>query len=213
MGLGVGFALLLGHVPGSAQDRGMAILEAASRRYADVTSMCANFVQHLSVPLLNEEHTASGRLCQAAPDRFGMRFTDPDGGLFLVDGESVWYYMPSTDAKQAFHYPLEQGTGGRDFNREFLQSPETKYDVTFVGEEIVADEATDHLHLVPKVPRRYRTADLWIEKDTSILRQILVVEENENERTLTLRDIDFGATPPRGFFEFTVPSGVLVITP
>ncbi len=191
----------------------MAALQAASRRYADVTSMCSSFVQHLSVPLLGQEHTASGRMCQAAPDRFGMRFTDPAGGLFLVDGESVWYYMPSTDAKQAFHYPLERGTGGRDFNREFLQNPETKYDVTRVGEELVADKATDHLHLVPKAPTSYRTADLWIEKGTSILRQVKISEENGNERTVTFRDIDFGATPPKGFFEFTVPSGVLVVTP
>ena len=191
----------------------MAALQAASRRYAGVTSMCSDFVQHLSVPLLGQEHTSSGRMCQAAPDRFGMRFSDPAGGLFLVSGESVWYYMPSTDDKQAFHYGLERGTGGRDFNREFLQSPESKYDVTLLGEEQIQGKATDHLRLVPKAPTSYRSADLWIEKGTSILRQVKIVEESGNERTVTFSDIDFGATPPKGFFEFAVPAGVLVITP
>jgi outer membrane lipoprotein-sorting protein len=205
-------ALFLLHGSVTAQDRGMAALQAASRRYALVTSLCSNFVQVLSVPLLKEEHRASGRLCQTRPDHFAMRFSDPAGGVFLVDGESVWYYMPSTDAKQAFRFPLDQDTGGRDFHREFLENPEAKYDVTYEAPEDLGGAPTDRLRLVPKVPASYRAAVLWIEQRTSILRQVRIEEENGNQRTLTLADIDFGATPPTGFFSFTPPPGVLVIS-
>lgn len=197
---------------GQDQGRGMEILQAAARRYAPVSSLCADFVQHLSVPLLDDERTASGRLCQARPNLFGMRFTDPNGDLLVVDGESVWYYLPSNDAKQAFRAPVGRGTGGRDFQHEFLEDPELKYDVSYETSEQVAGKVSDRLRLVPKTPTSYRSAVLWIERGTSILRQIRLEEENGNRRTITLSNIVFNAAPPAGWFSFTPPPGVLVIS-
>jgi outer membrane lipoprotein-sorting protein len=46
-----------------------------------------------------------------------------------------------------------------------------------------------------------------------VLRVIRLEEENGNERTINLRDVDFGAAIPEGFFTFTPPPGALVITP
>lgn len=199
--------------PTTAQDRGMDILQQASRRYAPVTSLCADFVQHLRVPLLGQETTARGRLCQQRPNLFAMRMTEPAGDLIVVDGESMWYYMPSNDAKQVFRFPIERGTRGLDFHREFLESPETKYDVAYEAADDVGGMATYRLRLRPKQPQSYRSAVLWIEQASSVLRVIRLEEENGNERTINLRDIQFGASPPDGFFTFTTPPGVLEITP
>jgi outer membrane lipoprotein-sorting protein len=196
-----------------AQDRGMEILQQASRRYAPVVSLCADFVQHLRVPLLGEETTSRGRLCQQRPNLFAMRFTEPEGDLIVVDGESMWYYMPSNDAKQVFRFPIERGTRGLDFHREFLESPETKYDVTYEAADDLAGTATYRLRLRPRQPQSYRSAVLWIEQGTSVLRVIRLEEENGNERTINLRDIQLGVTAPEGFFTFTTPPGVLEITP
>ena len=195
----------------TAQDRGMALLEEAAARYAPVSSICADFVQHLAVPLLEQERTARGRLCQARPNLFAMRFTDPAGDLLVVDGTSVWYYMPSNDPKQAFRSPVERGTGGQDFHREFLESPRTKYTVTYEGEEQVGGAPTHRLRLVPRTRASYRAAILWLEEGTSLLRQFRLEEENGNRRTVTLSDIEFDVAPPAGFFEFTPPPGVTSI--
>ncbi len=203
--------LAVTQVPVAAQDRGMEILQQASRRYAPVTSLCADFVQHLRVPLLGQEETARGRLCQEQPNLFGMRFTEPAGDLIVVDGESMWYYMPSNDAKQYFRFPIERGTGGLDFHREFLESPEQKYDVTYESADEIAGTATHRLRLRPKERTSYRAAVLWIEQATSVLRVIRLEEENGNERTINLRDVAYDATPPAGFFEFTPPPGALEI--
>ena len=205
--------LAVTQVPVAAQDRGMEILQQASRRYAPVTSLCADFVQHLRVPLLGQEETARGRLCQEQPNLFAMRFTEPAGDLIVVDGESMWYYMPSNDAKQVFRFPVTRGTRGLDFHREFLQDPERKYDVTYESADEIAGTATHRLRLRPKEPTSYRAAVLWIEQGTSVLRVIRLEEENGNERTINLRDITFDASPPAGFFDFTPPPGALVITP
>ncbi|HUP52714.1 MAG TPA: outer membrane lipoprotein carrier protein LolA [Longimicrobiales bacterium] len=205
--------LTLMQIPVAAQDRGMEILQQASRRYAPVTSLCADFVQHLRVPLLGQEETARGRLCQQRPNLFAMRFTEPTGDVIVVDGESMWYYMPSNDAKQFFRFPIERGTGGLDFHREFLEDPEVKYDVTYESADEIAGTATHRLRLRPKERTSYRAAVLWIEQGTSVLRVIRLEEENGNERTINLRDVAFGATAPRGFFTFTPPPGALEITP
>ena len=195
--------------PAAAQDRGMALLQQASARYAPVSTLCADFVQHLLNPLLEQERTARGRLCQARPNLFGMRFTDPAGDLLVVDGASFWYYLPSSDPKQAFRAPVERARG-QDFHREFLENPEQKYTVTYEGDETVAGASTHRLRLVPKTRQSYRAAILWIEQGTSLLRQIRLEEENGNRRTITLSAIQFDVAPPAGFFVFTPPAGVTV---
>lgn len=209
-------AVALGGVtptPAAAQDRGMEILQGASRRYAPVRSLCADVVQHLRVPLLDQEHTARGRLCQARPNLFGMRFTDPAGDLVVVDGQFMWYYTPSTDDQQVFKFPVAQGTRGQDFHREFLEDPELKYDVAYESADDLSGTQTHRLRLRPKQPTSYRSAVLWIEQSTSLLRVIRLEEENGNERTINLRNIEFDVAPPAGWFTFTPPPGVLVITP
>lgn len=203
----------IGTSPLAAQDRGMEILQGASRRYAAVRTLCASFVQHLRVPLLEQETTSRGRLCQARPNLFAMRFTDPAGDLVVVDGRFMWYYTPSTDDKQVFKFPIEQGVRGQDFHREFLESPEIKYDVTYEAIDPVDGARAHRLRLRPKQPTSYRAAVLWIEEGTSLLRALRLEEENGNERTVNLRDIEFDVTPPAGFFTFTTPPGVLEITP
>ena len=187
----------------------MALLQQASARYAPVSTLCADFVQHLLNPLLEQERTARGRLCQARPNLFGMRFTEPAGDLLVVDGASFWYYLPSSDPKQAFRAPVERARG-QDFHREFLENPEQKYAVTYEGDETVAGASTHRLRLVPKTRQSYRAAILWIEQGTSLLRQIRLEEENGNRRTITLSAIQFDVTPPPGFFVFTPPAGVTV---
>ncbi len=203
-------ALALTSMPVPAQERGMALLQEASTRYARVSTVCADFVQHLLVPLLDQERSARGRLCQARPNLFAMRFTDPAGDVLVIDGTTFWYYLPSSDPKQAFRAPVERA-GGQDFHREFLEAPETKYTVTFEGTEPMGGATTHRLRLVPKSRASYRAAVLWIEQSTHLLRQFRLEEENGNRRTVALSNIQFDVTPPSGFFVFTPPTGVTTL--
>ncbi|MEQ1856213.1 MAG: outer membrane lipoprotein carrier protein LolA [Longimicrobiales bacterium] len=193
-----------------AQDRGMALLQEASARYAPVSTLCADFVQHLAVPLLDQERSARGRLCQSRPNLFAMRFTDPAGDVVVIDGTTFWYYLPSSDPRQAFRAPVERA-GGRDFHREFLENPEQKYTVTYEGAETLEGASTHRLRLVPRTRQSYRAAILWIEQGTALLRQIRVEEDNGNRRTVALSNIQFDVAPPSGFFVFTPPAGVTTL--
>lgn len=194
------------------QGRGLALLEATADRYGAVESLCADFAQTLEVPLLDQERSGVGTLCQAQPDLFAMRFEDPPDDAVVVDGTSVWIYYPSTDPGQVLKLPMARLPGGFDFHRAFLTNPSEKYRVVYGERDVVAGHAAHRLELTPLDPAvQYRRAEVWIDEGTPVLRRIRITEENGSIRTVMLEDVALGAEPPQGWFEFTPPDGVQVI--
>lgn len=188
------------------------LLQSTAARYESVTQFCADFTQHLSVPLLGDERTGTGQMCQARPNKFAMRFSDPEGDLVVVDGEWVWLYYPSLDPKQVLRFAMATGGGGYDFHKEFLENPGQKYHVTYQAEEEVAGRRTHRLRLVPLQAKSYLAAVVWIDVDAPLLRQVRVEEENGSVRTVTLHSVEMD--PPDltdEWFTFTPPEGVFVI--
>jgi chaperone LolA len=195
----------------AAQDRGGEVIDEAALLYEGVDTLCAEFVQTLEIPLLGDEHTGSGRVCQARPNLFAMRFTDPIGDAVVADGEAVWVYFPSSDPRTVVRAGPDRAAGGHDFHREFLVDTEEKYAVTYEAEDRVGDHATHRLQLVPRGPASYRSATVWIDRGEPVLRQVRIEEENGNVRTITLENVDFRAAPAAGWFTFTPPAGARVI--
>jgi outer membrane lipoprotein-sorting protein len=193
------------------QDRGLDLLHAASERYAAVETVCAEFVQHLRVPLLNNERTGTGRLCQGRPNLFAMRFDQPEGDLIVVDGDFAWVYLPSNDRRTVLRTPADRSAGGHDFHREFLEDPESKYDVSYEDTEVVAGHDTHRLRMIPKAAANYEAAVVWIDQGAPVLRRLRLEEENGSVRTITLSDVGFDAAPGEGWFSFTPPPGAVVI--
>ncbi len=192
---------------------GLAVLERAAERYGAVQTLCANFIQRLEVPLLGEERTGTGRMCQARPDRFAMRFAEPAGDLVVVDGEFVWLYYPSLDAGQVIRLRVSGPSGGYDLHREFLERPAEKYEVTLRGRQPVDGVDAHHLRLVPRTPASYVAAELWIEVGTPVLRRIRIEEENGTVRTVSLSDVRLEPEDLEDdWFSFSPPPGAQVIS-
>lgn len=212
-GLGALALSLVAFAPVSAQDRGLDILERAGERYSAVETVCADFTQTLSVPLLGTERTGTGHLCTGRPNLFAMRFDDPAGDLVVVDGEFAWVYFPSNDPKTVMKATAERSAGGRDFHREFLVDPESKYEIEYGGTEEVAGHRAHRLRMRPKEPASYRSAVVWIDEGEPVLRRLRLEEENGNVRTITLDDVVFGADVGVEWFTFTPPEGALVVSP
>lgn len=189
----------------------VAILEGAAARYAGAASLCADFTQHLSVPLIGQESTGRGRLCQARPDRFAMRFTDPPGDAVVADGTWVWVHYPSMDPSQVLRFPMAQAPGGFDLHREFLDRPAEKYQAAYEATERVAGRSTHRILLRPRAATTYRAAVVWIDAEDRLLRQVRVEEENGSVRTVTLTRVELGAPPPSGWFRFTPPPGARIV--
>ena len=192
----------------------LAILEEASQRYARASSLCADFRQVLTVPLLNQRREGSGLLCQAGSDRFAMRFSDPEGDAVVVDGEHVWVYYPSQDPRQVIRAPLSVSADGSglDLHREFLHDPRQKYDATYQGTETVSGRTAHRILLKPRRDARYREAIVWIDTGDRTVSRIEIHDENGSVRTVHLSNIRFEPTIPEGTFVFTPPAGTQVIT-
>jgi outer membrane lipoprotein carrier protein len=208
-------ALTLGALPGSVwgQDgRALSILESASARYEGASSVCADFEQTLKVPLLSQENHGSGRLCQARPDRFAMRFDDPAGDVVVMDGTYVWIYYKSADPMTVIRLPVADAPGGFDLHREFLEGPAEKYRISYAGIERIGGRDTHHILLVPRKATSYVAAEVWIGGDDHLLRRVKIEEENESVRTLDLSNVTLDAKVPTDFFTFTPPPGAQIIT-
>ena len=189
------------------------LLEATAARYERVSQFCADFTQHLSVPLLGDDRTGSGQMCQARPNKFGMRFSDPEGDLVVADGEWVWLYYPSLDPEQVIRFAMADGAGSYDFHKEFLEDPATKYDVTYEADDEVAGRQTHRLRLVPRARSSYEAAVIWIDRQEPVLRQVRIEDENGTVRTITLERVDLEAIGLHDdWFTFTPPPGAHVIS-
>lgn len=220
-------ALVLGAAvvaaPASAQEgsAALAILAEAERTYEGVDTMCAHFHQTIEVPLLRQSSEGMGRLCEARPNLFSMRFDEPEGDLIVVDGAHVWMYTPSHDEKQVIQLPLSASSDGRaiDFRREFLEEPGDRYEVTLVRTLAAGqapapeDEAAHLLSLVPRGSTEYEEARVWIGAESHLIRRVEIHEENGSVRTIAISDIDLDAEPSPDTFSFTPPPGTRVITP
>jgi outer membrane lipoprotein-sorting protein len=211
LALALAVASATGPVRLAGQDRALDVLHAASARYAGVETLCAAFTQELVVPLLGVTRTGSGRLCQGRPNLFAMRFDVPEGDVIVVDGESTWVHFPSNDARTVLRTSVDRAAGGRDFHREFLERPETRYAITYEQAEVLEGRSTHRLRMVPREASSYRAAVIWIDQGEPVLRRVRLEEENGNVRTVTLSHVGFGEAPGDGWFSFTPPAGALVM--
>jgi len=186
------------------------ILERVERTYAGVSSMQADFVQDLRVPLLGTSQRSSGKLYQRRPDRFLMKFSDPAGDVIVADGRSFWMYYPSSDAKQVMKTSIAQGTQQVDLHQQFLSNPTARYNGTLDGTETVDGHRTHVLTLVPKQQSPVRKLRIWVDAEDYSVRRFEMTEENESVRRIELRNLRRNVQLPDGLFAFSPPRGAQV---
>jgi outer membrane lipoprotein carrier protein len=187
-----------------------AILRATARRYEQVRSIQAEFVQQLRNPLLGQTTRSRGMLYQRQPDRFLMRFTDPGGDMIVGDGEFFWVYYPSVDARQVMRI-TGGGPGGLDLHSQFIGDPTTRFQATPHGQESVGGRTAHVLTLVPRQPMGYRSLKVWIDTDDHLVRRFELTEDTGNVRHFELSNVVINPSLPDHLFQFTPPAGAQVI--
>jgi len=196
---------------GAQEDRALHLLEQAGRQYARIESFCAGFRQELVVPLLDQVVRSRGVLCQKQPDKFSMRFTEPEGDVVVADGEYFWVYYPSADPGQVLRFTMASRPGGMDFHREFLENPREKYELEYVGREEVTGRSAHLIRARPRGPSTFIRARIWLDPTRALILQVELTMENESVRTVTLADFRLNPEPDPDRFTFTPPPGAQVI--
>lgn len=188
------------------------ILSRAEQTYAGVRSMEADFVQQVYVPLLNSTQNSRGKIFHRAPDRFLMRFSDPQGDVIVADGRYVWMYYPSTDDRQVMRGALGDGQSV-DLQREFLSNSAQKYVATRTGGEVVGGRQTHALTLVPRGASPYRQIKVWVDAEDNLVRRFEINETNGTIRKLEMSNLRPNVTLADNLFHFTPPPGAQVYEP
>lgn len=187
-----------------------AILRRAERTYEDVRALEADFVQEVTVPLLQSTQRSRGRIYHRRPDRFLMRFSQPAGDMVVADGRHLWMYYPSTDPKQVLRTRVAEGGQAMDLHREFLSNAAERYDAVRTGTEPVAGRPADVLVLRPRTPSSYRQVRIWVDREDALVRRFEIQEENESVRLLELRNLQLNGTLGDELFRFTPPAGAQI---
>lgn len=212
VGRAVAVALLLAGGSSVAQAQDAAgVLERAAERYRTATGFCAVFHQTVQNDLLGETTRSRGELCQARPDRFEMRFTDPEGDRVVADGEDLWIYLPSADPGQVFRSPAAESGGRFDLHREFLEDPGRRYAPSLEGRDAVNGRTAHVVALEPRGESPFRRARVWVDVEDALIRKVEIVEDEGFVRTLELSDLRMNPDVAAERFRFEPPEGVQVI--
>ena len=197
----------------SQTDSAGRILELAAARYAELTSMQAEFSMSYENPLLRSRTSGTGVLYQQRPDRLLLRFREPAGDVILSDGSYFWVYYPSVDPQQVLRSQAAAGaSGGVDLQAQFLGDPTRRFRYTLEGEEAVQGRPAWRLTLVPREPLGYRQLRVWIDQRDYLARRFEITEENGSVRRFELSNLRLDPKLGDQLFRFDVPAGARVIT-
>ena len=187
-----------------------AILKRASDAYSNLRSLRAQFSQALENPLLGRTVQSRGTIAQRRPDRFLMRFTDPDGDLIVSDGQYFWVYYPSVDKKQVLRSQAA-AAGGLDLQSQFIGDPARRFTYTYHGTESVGGRPADVLTLVPKEDLGYKALKVWLDKRDGLARKFDLTEVNGVTRHIELSNLEVNPSLGDALFRFTPPADARIV--
>jgi outer membrane lipoprotein carrier protein len=206
-------ALLWG-TPLAGQDATTA-LSRAEIAYRGLTSLTAEFSQVIENPMLGGPESSRGLLFLSPPNRFAMRFTDPEGDRIVADGTWLWLYAPTTVPDQVIRQEIPRsGMASPNLMAQFVDRPLERYDVEYLGGEVVQGDSVDLVRLTPRDETLgFLVATIAVAQSDGILRRIAMTEESGQRRTLVFSAIQTRGTIPAGELRFAVPAGVKVVQP
>lgn len=162
-------------VAGSASLSGQSLADAFGKMDKSAVgfkTMMADVRQTAHTAVVNDDSTESGTIrlkrVKAGETHILVDFTTPDAKTVSIAGGLVSIYLPK--AKSAHIYDLRNKRSVLEQGMLLgfgASSSDIKvaYEVSYVGQEAVAGQASAHIRLVPKskeVLQNLRSAELWI---------------------------------------------------
>jgi outer membrane lipoprotein carrier protein len=201
-------------LPLSAQDA-VPVLETAESAYEEIVTLKAEFTQTIINPMLGGPEQSQGTLYLSPPDRFSMRFNDPEGDRIVADGTWLWLFTPSTVPDQVIRQPIPaSGTATPNLFAQFVHRPLERYDATYVGTDSVAGTLADRVRLIPRIEGiPFRQAVIAVSRRDGIMRRVALVEESGQRRTLVFDSVEINRPIPAAELVFRPPDGTRIVTP
>ena len=200
--------------PASAGDRLAATtIDRAAAAVRNARTVRAAFEQTLNNPATGNTSTATGELALARPNKFALRFNNAAGDRVIVDGTTMWVYIPSAVPGQVLKQPARGNAAASiDALGDLLTAPRSRYHASDAGAATVGGRATRAVLLTPKAENSpITTAKVWVDDRNGAVRQIELAEAAGGVRTLRMTSWEPNARLAADAFTFTVPAGVRVV--
>ena len=196
-----------------AQADPLTIARRAGSVYRGLSSLQADFSQVVEDAQLGDTLKSTGRLYQAGPNAFAMRFSDPPDEAIVIDGRYVWVYTPSSTPGQVIRMPMESDpVYGANLLARILDRPADRYRVAYLRSDTASGRQLDVVSLVPRGTNlNFSKAILWLDQDDALPRRIELFESQGVRRILSLSHLRPNSPVPGETFAFAVPKGVRIV--
>ncbi len=192
-----------------------AALARAQQAYDQMRTLRAEFAQTITNPMLGAPERSRGVLFLAPPNRFAMRFLDPEGDRIVADGRWLWLYTPSSVPDQAIRQPIPMsGATTPNLFSQFIDRPLERYRASYLGREDLGGETVEVVRLVPRgseIP--FREAVLSLAVSDGWPRRLQLVEPSGQRRELIFSKPWVNVPIDPQELSFAPPKGVRVVTP
>ncbi len=176
------------------------------RRYEKIDNLVADFSQHVRFGFSKLEQEFKGTLSMKKPNLYRV---ESEHQTLVTDGSTVWAYSPVNKQVVIDRYKENQNSITPD--RFLMNLPESYY-ATVLGVEREQQKTLVLLKLVPKDDRSFvKSAKLWVESGTWVVRRILVLDVNETETTYVIHALSINTNLKETKFSFSPPAGTEVV--
>jgi outer membrane lipoprotein carrier protein len=194
-------------------DKGIPVVQRASRAYQTLSSFQAQFQQHFEDKNLDMPDS-KGTLYQEGKTRFAMRFSDPPNDAIVVDGIKVWMYLPSSSPGKVLRFPQpNHPTYGTNLLGTFLDNAVDRYRISYLNSEIIDGHVTDAVTMEPIAnDMPFRRATVWFDRELSLPRRLDIEESRNHRRVLNLSQLRVnGSIAPDIFRCNKLPPGTSIV--
>jgi outer membrane lipoprotein carrier protein len=191
-----------------------AVMNRAVKAYSALGSVKAEFRQSITNPITGTNATSRGVLLRKDPNLLSINFSDPKGDRIVSDGQSLWIYLPSTAPGQVIKTSAKANNALAmvDPGGAFLSSPAARYTMSDGGSASVGGRKMNVVKLIPKRDNgMFTQATLWVDAESSFIRQFEVTDANGLKRLVTITSIQPDASIAGSEFRFIPGKNVRVL--
>lgn len=179
-----------------------AVVQSVEKRYAEVTTLRAAFVQTSHSSLYGDDRQA-GMLFLERPNHMRWEF-EADHKLYLADGSHLWISTPADH--QVLKTVQVEGAGGTDVLLSSLAHLSERFEASLVPEAGVT-----HLSLLPR-EKDAAFSKIEVVLDGGLVLQRLVLTDTTGTVTdLAFTDVSLGTALDPKLFQMVVPEGAAIV--
>ena len=208
--------------------RAAAVAHALEAHYHDAKTLQAIFLERYSDSREGTQ-AESGTVYFSRPGRMRWEYESPEDKLFLSDGKTVWFYVPSEHTvtraplKQSADWrsPLALLTGKANLSHLCqkldisAEHPDKPGNVVLVcrprGEKPKADPSDGGTDVLAPVEDRFDEVFLEVNPDTGELADVRVVQPGGIELEYKFGNWKENLPLPDSLFRFEAPAGVAIV--